>query len=131
LKTRELLRFYPEIPNGPISEFWHLSKLHFGFDLDMLTPMYVSGSQHFYVKEFSQLLDGTFAIPMRWIIKDGILCADAFKVIMNSEVSMHDFLSKQYSCYCFRVLLAFVTSMTSCSWSVQLNSVITYSHSSD
>jgi hypothetical protein len=87
LKTRELLHFYPEVPSGPISEFWHLSKLHFGFELDMLTPMYVSGSQHFYVKEFNEIIGGRLVIPMRWIVKDGVLCADAFEVILDSEVS--------------------------------------------
>jgi hypothetical protein len=94
LKTRELLHFYPEIPSSPISEFWHLSKLHFGFDLDMLTPMYMSCSQHFYVKEFSETMDGKFVIPMCWVVQDGLLCTNSFEVTINSQVSIELFLEQ-------------------------------------
>ncbi|KAJ7111072.1 hypothetical protein C8R44DRAFT_742844 [Mycena epipterygia] len=52
--TRKLLHFYPEIPDGPISEAWHAQKWRREIDRDALTPMIVLGHRHFYVNELAR-----------------------------------------------------------------------------
>ncbi|KAJ7736043.1 hypothetical protein DFH07DRAFT_779832 [Mycena maculata] len=52
--TRANLHFYPEIPDGPISEAWHAQKWWRELDRDALTPMIVHGTRHFYVDEIAR-----------------------------------------------------------------------------
>ncbi|EIN03386.1 hypothetical protein PUNSTDRAFT_37895, partial [Punctularia strigosozonata HHB-11173 SS5] len=82
-KTRSFIHVYPEVPDGPITDFWHTGKMHAGYDLDMLTPMWVSDThngRHYYTKEFAQLHDGTFVIPVRWVVMKGQMSVDVFEV---------------------------------------------------
>ncbi|EIN07387.1 hypothetical protein PUNSTDRAFT_71288, partial [Punctularia strigosozonata HHB-11173 SS5] len=92
-KTRNCIRIYPEVPDGPITDFWHTGKMHTGYDLDMLTPMWAADghSKHYYVKEFAQLHDGTYVVPVRWVIMKGQMSADAFKVNTPIEVCTHGY----------------------------------------
>jgi hypothetical protein len=55
-------------------------------DLDALTPMYIRGVEHFYVKEVARLIDGRYIIPIRWIVFKGILHCDAYRVVIDEEV---------------------------------------------
>ncbi|KAJ6583121.1 hypothetical protein DFH09DRAFT_1245943 [Mycena vulgaris] len=83
--TRQLLHFYPEIPEGPISEAWHAQKWRREVDRDALTPMIVDGHRHFYVNELTRLHDGSFAIPLCWVISKGEMHADALRVSVNKH----------------------------------------------
>ncbi|KAJ3728175.1 hypothetical protein DFJ43DRAFT_966520, partial [Lentinula guzmanii] len=68
--VRPLLHFYPEIPeDGIVCEVWHAEKWR-TMDPELLSPMYDAGSgKHFYVFELLKLRDGSFVIPVRWIVK--------------------------------------------------------------
>lgn len=76
------MRFYPEEPGPgvPISEAWHAEKWHRGLKLDQYTPMYVASDKHYYVNELASDGNGALWIPVRWVIRQGELCADAFRV---------------------------------------------------
>jgi hypothetical protein len=81
---RPYLHFYPEIPDGPISEFWHGDKWRKEMDFDLLTPMWVQDeSRHFYVNELTLLRNGSLVIPIRWVIFKGVMHADCYKVELN------------------------------------------------
>ncbi|KAJ7033584.1 hypothetical protein C8F04DRAFT_1395981 [Mycena alexandri] len=81
--TRKLLHFYPEIPDGPIGEAWHAQKWRREIDRDALTPMIVDGHRHFYVDELARLHDGSFVIPICWVMSKGRMCADAYPVFVD------------------------------------------------
>ncbi|KAJ7678592.1 hypothetical protein B0H17DRAFT_1235485 [Mycena rosella] len=83
--TRGLLRFYPEIPDGPLSEAWHAQKWRREIDRDALTPMIVDGHRHFYVNELARLRNGSFVIPLCWVICKGKMHADALAVSITDD----------------------------------------------
>ncbi|KAJ7495328.1 hypothetical protein FB451DRAFT_1387366 [Mycena latifolia] len=83
--TRELLHFYSEIPDGPISEAWHAQKWRREIDRDALTPMIVDGHRHFYVNELARLRNGSFIIPLCWVISKGEMHAGALAVSVNEH----------------------------------------------
>jgi hypothetical protein len=59
-------------------------------DLDNLSPMYAGQYCHFYVNELARLKTGELVIPIRWVKFKNAVCADTFKVEINSEVkSLH------------------------------------------
>ncbi|KAJ7454647.1 hypothetical protein B0H11DRAFT_1926478 [Mycena galericulata] len=87
--TRDLLHFYPEIPDGPIAEAWHAQKWRRELDRDALTPMIVKGHSHFYVNELARLNDGSFVIPLCWVIFKGVMHADAYAVSVDAVGIAH------------------------------------------
>ncbi|THU93255.1 hypothetical protein K435DRAFT_670511, partial [Dendrothele bispora CBS 962.96] len=89
--VRSHIHVYPEIPeDGIIREVWHAEKWRKDMDLDILSPMYdAKNGRHFYVFEISRLRDGQLVIPIRWIIAEKQVCADAFKVHLDSEGVAH------------------------------------------
>lgn len=66
-------------------------------DLDHLSPMWADWKgnphRHFYVKELARLKHGQLVIPLRWIIVDGVVHADAFAV--TSQTSKLTILQKE------------------------------------
>ncbi|KZV67198.1 hypothetical protein PENSPDRAFT_584337 [Peniophora sp. CONT] len=87
--TREQLHFYPEIPDGPISEVWHAAKWRKGMDVTTLTPMYVADpATHYYVGELAQDKSGALYVPVRWVIFHGEMYADARQVTYSQSGRM-------------------------------------------
>ncbi|KAJ7202681.1 hypothetical protein B0H12DRAFT_1243992 [Mycena haematopus] len=87
--TRALLHFYPEIPDGPVSEAWHAQKWRRDIDRDTLTPMIVDGHRHFYVDELARRRDGSLVIPLCWVIYKGEMHADAVMVTLDENGTAH------------------------------------------
>ncbi|VDC00587.1 unnamed protein product [Peniophora sp. CBMAI 1063] len=87
--TRQQLHFYPEIPDGPISEVWHAEKWRHDMDVSTLTPMYIADrATHYYVRELAQDKSGAFYVPVRWVMQHGEMYADAWRVEI-SQTSGH------------------------------------------
>ncbi|KAJ7934035.1 hypothetical protein B0H13DRAFT_1591791, partial [Mycena leptocephala] len=86
--VREFIQVYPEITDC-ISEFKQAEKWTKEVDLDDLSPMWAdwksAAHKHFYIKELSQLQNGDFVIPMRWVISNKEECAEVYKVIHYPE----------------------------------------------
>ncbi|CAK5262380.1 unnamed protein product [Mycena citricolor] len=80
------LHFYPEEPSGPISEVYQAERW-FEYTASQLTPMYSRGHKRWWIEELSRLYDGTFVIPHTWIVRQGVLTADASVVIHNPDGS--------------------------------------------
>ncbi|KAJ7906752.1 hypothetical protein B0H13DRAFT_2233563 [Mycena leptocephala] len=76
-ETRKFIRVYPEIPED--------GKWRKDMDLDNLSPMYAGQYCYFYVNELARLKTGELVIPIRWVKFKNAVCADAFKVEINSE----------------------------------------------
>ncbi|KAJ6591419.1 hypothetical protein B0H10DRAFT_2179282 [Mycena sp. CBHHK59/15] len=84
--TRKLIHVYPEIPlDRIIREIWHAQKWCQNMDLDMLSPMYDSGSSHYYVNEVSHLKNGLFIVPIRWVIFRRKLHANVFYISFDEK----------------------------------------------
>ncbi|THU81724.1 hypothetical protein K435DRAFT_808835 [Dendrothele bispora CBS 962.96] len=88
--VRPHIQVYPEIPeDGIVREVWHAEKWRKDMDLDILSPMYdAQNGCHFYVFEIARLKDGQLVIPIRWIIAEHQVFADAFKVHLDSEMAI-------------------------------------------
>ncbi|KAJ7842586.1 hypothetical protein B0H13DRAFT_1909761 [Mycena leptocephala] len=62
---------YPEAnTNGSVSEIWHGDELE---------------GVHYYLDELSQLTDGRFVIPVRWIKADKLMHVDVYQVELDQE----------------------------------------------
>ncbi|KAF8145504.1 hypothetical protein K438DRAFT_2097776 [Mycena galopus ATCC 62051] len=81
---------YPEINmNRSVSEIWHGEKLCNEINPELLTPMFDAGNGvHYYVNEVTQLTDGRFVIPFRWIKVDKLMHADTNLVKMDDQVRL-------------------------------------------
>ncbi|KAL0570869.1 hypothetical protein V5O48_011094 [Marasmius crinis-equi] len=84
--VRPYIQIYPEIPeDGIIREIWHAEKWRKEMDLRTLSPMYDANGVHYYVFEVCQLHDGRFVVPIRWLLYQGRVHADAFEVVIDNE----------------------------------------------
>ena len=86
--VRRHMRFYPEDPSdGVVREVWHGERWRVDLKVDHLTPMCIhpTSGKHFYVKEVSKIQDGRFVIPIRWIIRNEELCADAHELVPTED----------------------------------------------
>ena len=81
--VRPHLHFYPEIPDGPVTEVWEAEKWRKHVDPRMLTPMVAVGSKHFYVFEFARLVTGEYVVPERWIKYKSEMHGEVFQVTFD------------------------------------------------
>lgn len=72
-------------PDGVISEVWHAAKWTKAMNTSRLSPMYDSKQlqRHFYLNELSALKTGQLVVPVRWIMHNGELRADALEVTLD------------------------------------------------
>ncbi|KAJ7917332.1 hypothetical protein B0H13DRAFT_2443031 [Mycena leptocephala] len=84
---RSQFHLYPEVnTNGSVSEIWHGDKLCKQLNPSLLTPMFDAGQGvHYYLDELSQLTDGRFVIPVRWIKVDKFMHVDVYPVELDQE----------------------------------------------
>ena len=40
---------------------------------------------HFYVNEFAQTQTSNFFMPIHWISRNGVLCADAYPAVLSAD----------------------------------------------
>lgn len=85
---RPHLIFYPEDLHNKVCETWQAQKWLTEAGLENLSPMAIFQDQHFYVNELAQCVDDSYVLPVRWVVRDHVLCGDVFKVI-RGEVSLH------------------------------------------
>ncbi|KAL0060162.1 hypothetical protein AAF712_013056 [Marasmius tenuissimus] len=53
--------------------------------LDILSPMYDAGTKHYYIHELACQADGSLVIPIRWVIENDQVCADAYAVFLDDQ----------------------------------------------
>jgi hypothetical protein len=79
------LHLYPEMQDGPISQFWEAERLR-DCDRSHLCPMYAQGFRHFYVNELAELDTGELVIPLMWITLSDVMHADCLSVTRLDSV---------------------------------------------
>ncbi|KAJ7664821.1 hypothetical protein B0H17DRAFT_1162742 [Mycena rosella] len=86
--VREHLNFYPEVTTT-VSESWQASKWVNEIESDNLTPMWANwkaaSHRHFYIKELAQCHDATYIVPLKWIIYDKKVHAEAYLVTREAS----------------------------------------------
>jgi hypothetical protein len=86
--VRPHLHFYPERPDGPITEIWHTDKWRGDLDPTNFSPMYNDlQGRHYYINELAWMKNGGYIIPVRWVKWRGCLHADAYQVTFDEQVS--------------------------------------------
>ncbi|KAJ7144573.1 hypothetical protein C8R44DRAFT_602437 [Mycena epipterygia] len=87
--VRKLMQVYPEVTTN-ISQLYHGSKWVEELELDDLTPMWAdwkfAAHRHFYIKELSQLVNGQYVIPLKWVIFENTEPAEFYRVSHYPEV---------------------------------------------
>jgi hypothetical protein len=87
--TREHLHFYPEIPDGTASEVWHFEKWRRDMPRHALSPMFDQNGKHYYIDEVARMQNGEYVIPLRWVMSKKVLHADAYLVVIDSQVCQY------------------------------------------
>ncbi|KAI0696508.1 hypothetical protein BC835DRAFT_1405920 [Cytidiella melzeri] len=87
LAIRPHIHVYPEIPDSsdPVSEVWHGEKWRETMNLDALSPMYNAHEKHYYVNKLTQLRNGEFIIPFRWVIYRKAVHAQSWAVAIGDN----------------------------------------------
>ena len=85
---RPFLTLYPEADPVAVSESWQALKWSSEIAPEHLTPMWAKGNIHFYVNEIAELRDGRRVIPVRWVTRKGVVCADCMAVTYAPNVSL-------------------------------------------
>ncbi|KAJ7204988.1 hypothetical protein GGX14DRAFT_368317 [Mycena pura] len=78
------MQLYPEEVDGRISETWQADRWK-EYSPSLLTPMYSTGLKRFWIEELACLRDGRFAVPSAWIVRNGVLTADARVVTRSAD----------------------------------------------
>ncbi|KAJ7078983.1 hypothetical protein C8R43DRAFT_1092894 [Mycena crocata] len=78
------MHFYPEEPDGPISEVYQAERWT-EYAPERLTPMFTNGHRCFWINEVARLQDGTFAIPVLLIVQNGHLEAEVLVVTLMQD----------------------------------------------
>ncbi|KAJ7123807.1 hypothetical protein C8R43DRAFT_899414 [Mycena crocata] len=86
--VREHLHFYPEITTT-VSESWQAAKFVTEIDADDLSPMWSNwkgaSHRHFYIKELAQCGNGAYCVPLKWIVYQKQVHAEAYLVIRETS----------------------------------------------
>ncbi|KAF8144015.1 hypothetical protein K438DRAFT_2103021 [Mycena galopus ATCC 62051] len=81
--VRAHLNFYPEITTT-VAESWQAEKWVSEIEADDLTPMWAdwtgASHRHFYIKELAQCSNGAYVVPLKWIVYEKKVHADAYLV---------------------------------------------------
>ncbi|TFK31456.1 hypothetical protein BDQ12DRAFT_701562 [Crucibulum laeve] len=98
--VRKHIQVYPEV-TSVIKEVWQADKWLKELDNNQLSPMWANWKddphRHFYVNELAQLKDGSFVIPIRWVIYQKQEHAEVYRV-HHSESRIFDVESHEISC---------------------------------
>jgi hypothetical protein len=86
------MQLYPEIdPTNGISEMWHGEKWTKELTENELTPMWCDftrpGAKHYYVREITEVDNGSFVLPLKWVVKEGAVHAESRKLHYSKTVS--------------------------------------------
>ncbi|KAJ7135192.1 hypothetical protein C8R43DRAFT_894348, partial [Mycena crocata] len=109
--VRKHLNFYPEVTTS-ISESWQAAKFVNELDYDELSPMWadwnVASHRHFYIKELAQCSDKTYCIPLKWIIFEKQVHAEAYLVTREESgiftVEEHESMRVRATDLCYNLL---------------------------
>ncbi|KAJ7165291.1 hypothetical protein C8R46DRAFT_1163680 [Mycena filopes] len=87
--VRESIHFYPEV-TSTVSEFWQAAKY-----VDELSPMWAdwAGSpyHHFHVKELVQCCNGTFVVPIKCVVFQGVVHAESYQATREQKLAQEYF----------------------------------------
>jgi hypothetical protein len=86
------MQIYPEInPVNGMSEMWHGEKWIKELTKNELTPMWCDftkrGTKNYYIHEITEVDDGTFLLPCKWVVKNGAVHAEGWKLHYSEMVS--------------------------------------------
>ncbi|KZS91021.1 hypothetical protein SISNIDRAFT_414520 [Sistotremastrum niveocremeum HHB9708] len=86
--VRPHLNLYP-VETKVVSETFQADKWLKEVDGDALTPMWADWEEapyrHFYVNELALRRDGTFVIPLRWLVVENVVHAECYPVVEDRE----------------------------------------------
>jgi hypothetical protein len=82
--VRPHLVFYPEDLKGQVCKTWQAQKWLMEAGLDNLSPMAAFRDQHYYVNELAECADNLYVIPVRWVMRDQVLCGDVLMVVRGN-----------------------------------------------
>ncbi|KAI0702836.1 hypothetical protein C8T65DRAFT_810964 [Cerioporus squamosus] len=84
LMVRRRLSFYPERCSHGTSELRHCVKWLYTLPDCKLTPMWeATPGKHFYVGELARERDGSYVLPLRWFLWDGVMHMVYYPVLMT------------------------------------------------
>ncbi len=77
------------VASNIISESFHADKWVKETKPELLTPMWAQKNtgKHYYIFELAGLRNGSLVIPLKWVIRNGEMTADAIRVSRNANVS--------------------------------------------
>jgi hypothetical protein len=81
--VRTHLNFYPEVTTT-VTESWQAAKWVSELEAEDLSPMWANWTgashRHFYIKELAQCSNGAYVIPLKWVVYDKKVHAEAYLV---------------------------------------------------
>ncbi|KAJ7354128.1 hypothetical protein DFH08DRAFT_912734 [Mycena albidolilacea] len=81
--VRTHLNFYPEVTTT-VTESWQAAKWVSELEAEDLTPMWANWTgashRHFYIKELAQCSNGAYVVPLKWVVYDKKVHAEAYLV---------------------------------------------------